>query len=426
MGQLEEVNELSIELSTDGLSRLTSVLSSLKHLAKVGVVFKAPQQEDLQMDLSVLESIPTLPNIKSAFFTFGIEFDMAILEILLARFPKLKKFGVDSRYTPRCIVRTLAKYCPEITVLSLSTFSGLGDELLDEFCRDLQHNYAGQLKEFSMIFFNDWPIYSERFTRNLFKSFYSLEKLKLSGVRLNNSIVQSLAESLSPKLKRLDLSCISYRNLFTYESWDSLFARVGHHLEDLTLVGAFLPPHIGDSIAQHCASLEKLSLASTNIKDDSIHAIAHSYGYKLRHLDVSDTEVTQAGLQSIFENCHRLQCLGFAKLSSRPNFSDSFSTFLSQHGNQLERLNLSHLPMRDSILAQIAQYGYNLRELIITDQPGVTDPAVTNLMNTCLKLTKLSVTRYSRTTQSLSSNMLALINDHYIRVDYPAGFTRRL
>ncbi|KAK9710385.1 putative VIER F-box protein 1 [Basidiobolus ranarum] len=426
MTHLEEIHDLNIELSMDGLTLLVSILSSLKKLSKIGILFKAAQPSNSPYDISVLSSIPTLPNVKSISVTFGAEFDIQVLELLLAKVPKLRKFGIDSRYTPRYIVRTLARYCPEITGLSLSTFSGLGDELLDEFCKDLQMNYAGQLKEFCMIFFNDWPIYSERFTRCLLKSFYSLETLKLSGVRLNNNIVQALAESLSPKLKTLDLACVSYRNLFAYESWDNLFTKIGDHLKNLTIVGAILPSHVGKSIAERCSGLERLSLASTNIMDDSIAAIAQSCGHRLRQLDVSDTCITHLGLVKIFENCHRLQDLSFAKLSSRPEFSENLGKFLSQRGHQLQRLNLSHLPTRDYTLVQIAQYAHDLRELIFTDQPGVTDLTVSNLMKCCLKLERLSVTRYSRTTQNLSNNMLASIDQHYIRIDYPLVASKRL
>ncbi|KAK9768721.1 F-box and leucine-rich repeat protein 4 [Basidiobolus ranarum] len=417
MSHLEEIHDLNIELSTRGLTQLISVLNSSKCLRKVGLVFKAPQLGNGPIDSSTLSSIPMLPNIESLNVTFGVEFDVQILELLLSRLPKLARFAINSRYTPKYIVRILAEHCQGITSLSLGTFSGLGDELLDEFCKDLEVNYAGQLKEFSMYFFNDWPIYSERFTRNLFKSFYNLEKLKLSGVRLNNNIVQALTESLSSKLQSLELSCISYRNLFTYEVLDDFLVKVGPRLKNLALMGAFLPSHIGSSIAKRCPILERLSLSCTNVNDDSITAIAHGCGRKLRQLDVGETDITNDGLTSIFQNCSKLQDLGFAKLSSCPEFDENIGSFLSQHGHQLQRLDLSFLPTKETTLMELAKFAKELRELTFTDQPGIGDDAVSNVIQSCRKLNRLSVTRYSRTAQSISNDMLDRIDQHYIRID---------
>ncbi|ORX99176.1 RNI-like protein [Basidiobolus meristosporus CBS 931.73] len=413
MQHLEEITDLNVELSMQGLTRMATILSS-KKFQKIGLTF---QSGTSPLDLTILSSIPTLSNVVSLSMAFGSDLGLDLLRHLLTKFPNLDSFEINSKYTPRCIVALLAESCPRITKLSLGTFSGLGEEYLDDLCRDLELHYSRQLREFSIYFFNDWPIYSERFTRSLFKSFYNVETLRLSGIRLNNAIVQNLAESLSSKIKTLELTCVSYRDIFADEPWSNLFARVGPRLKNLVLVRGCLPPNIGKSIAQHCPILEDLTLACTNIADASVAWVAQTCGRRLRHLDVSDTNITKVGLRYVFQYCSGLQNLSLAKLSSQLELGGGFEVFLAQYGRQLLHLDLSFQTIGDQLLYAIGRHARGLRELAFTDQPGINDHAVSSVMSNCRKLKRLSVRRYSRTSHSISQEMLDTVDQHFVHMD---------
>ena len=245
----------------------------------------------------------------------------------------------------------------------------------------------------------------------------NVTSIRLSGVRVTNMEVAALASSCSRKLEVVDLSnCwqVDDDGAFTLASacpnlkhvdfrgtrlTDTGVVHIASGCSDLRSFDASQCTQVSDvgikALVHHCANLTRLSLKHTNLSNEGLTHIGRKCAalhtliiegcslvtdagikalvsgcVKLATLDLSETKVTNKGLEYIARKCSELTSLGLCKCSK---VSDDGVKALALKCSKLHSVDLSSTSVTDFGVDALISTCANLMSLKLDKCENVSD-----------------------------------------------------
>jgi hypothetical protein len=151
-------------------------------------------------------------------------------------------------------------------------------------------------------------------------------------------------------------------------------------------------------IAQNCQHLHHLDIGCCDeLSDVGIFALAE-YSPQLEHLYVAELDLTDTALTALARSCHQLRVLTIGRNS---NITDASVHAIAAGCPFLESLCIPLCGnISDDSIAALAKGCAHLRQLYLGSMPAVTDIALTALATHCSELTDLWVSCCSRITDA--------------------------
>ncbi|ORY02014.1 RNI-like protein [Basidiobolus meristosporus CBS 931.73] len=376
----------------DDLVRVLDGCHSIEHLTLDFEEIK-PFRESTLQKLQTLPPISSLTSLDVWSYSVKESFFSALFPLT----PNLRKISFTTTRIPLDIVHQLVRNCPRLTSLRVKFLysEDMDHKSIQKLCTDLIHGFRGQLKELGLSFFKDPNIPQDILNSLWDSSMCEWEILSLSNFVIPTNSMIRLSESVSGKLKVLDMCNIMGSIPQDLKAWDSLLGRCGSSLTSLFIGGnSNLDDSIGLLIAEHCTKLEKLSLRNTLVTDRTVVAIAKKCGPSLRYLDLSGTSTGAETIDAICQYCCCIKDLILQRPLSRLDEcmdGDVLIPLIQNHGHRLKRLNIYSWRITDEVLNTFSVYGKGIRELTFMNNRYLSDENLRGMLDQCRKLRKLYI-----------------------------------
>ena len=301
-------------------------------------------------------------------------------------------------------VRSIAKYCPEVEVLSLEAWSYITD-LSMEHLRQL-----AELKELNLTHctgLSSAGVQSLLRANQSFKSIMLADKTPCCGPNFVDTALLTCIGSQCPNLTKLHVAAPANSTITNA----ALRAVIGGCplLEDLRFQGVGACSNIFDlsALVSCCPRLERLYLASVRFTGDDLIRLCQARP-GLLSLELFVNHITDAGIRAIAAYCHKLQKFGLGSSSVSQDaictlftrcvdlrtircndnelMTDRSVTTLLQCCTNLKSLVLSNSRLTDVSMMAIAMYGKCLEDLQLYDLDQVTDESLILISRHCKRL----------------------------------------
>ncbi|ORX96781.1 RNI-like protein [Basidiobolus meristosporus CBS 931.73] len=396
---LKGIQYLEISPKDIGWRSLMMVLINSPHLEKLGLLING----DLHL---TLDTIPLDFPCLSALSSLDLQYfpqsaSSEFFQRLFSFMPNLRRLKLYSFFISSDIVKVISQHCHHLEALHLiSAF--MPDDITAHKIFDYisTNQFRQNLREFWLNLVNytqyigalDIPCeLMNRFCDTL----SHVDELQLCGITFNHGTMRYFASNISKNLRSFKLSkvyCRDIQGVFSTQVWDTLFHRCGDQLEHLAIEYLELPPTIGEIIAHRCVNLRSLCFRYTTVSDDSILNITRALGGKLQHLELRNTSLSTAGLNSVFSHCQRLEYLDVGDRLTRPTIGENFfREFILRCGDLLSHISLIDCCITNSHVDCIAQVCWNLHVFKLANQPALSDDGINRLLKRCRRLESLQI-----------------------------------
>jgi len=135
--------------------------------------------------------------------------------------------------------------------------------------------------------------------------------------------------------------------------------------------------------------------------DAAIGALATNCS-RLQELDVSNTYLSNSGLNLLAENCHELR---FLNASNVFLILDKSISFLAKKCHKLESVNLSNINITDESMTVLARNCPKLRSLNLSCCFDITDTTINAIAQNCPQLESLNISHCEQITGNSIANL---------------------
>ncbi|KAK9707686.1 putative VIER F-box protein 1 [Basidiobolus ranarum] len=404
---LKSLNYVEIYFSKEeDIQHLESILRNCPNLEKMGLIVKSVAEYEILTDIVPLSSLKWLE-------VAGLELTGDLMKSLLRLTPNLARLETFTTAHPNDFVPIIVDSCKHLEHLHLE-FEYAEEDILWDLCDEYAKDLVSHLKHFSLVYNQIVHDVPEEWMEILWRSFKSVETLRLWRVELNEAIIYSFSEALPKQLRILDLCSISVTEPSSLGAWEEFFVSCGGQLTSLTISHSLLPARLGHVIAKYCVRLEELVIRSCKFTDTSVIAVVQRCGSTLTKIKLYDTSFTESSLQAICENCNKLEELTLFRTEHwlQPLDTSPLVPYIVNHGAILRSLCIRGWKTTNELLNNLANHAQNLRELDFENDTGLQDSILQQVMKSC-QLRQLNITT-RHDCGGLTAEMIELVDKYYV------------